>query len=600
LFLSSIAAGRQVQGVDPADQSREQAKSLIYSVATAAKELKSLPAEVRVLAEAADLIWEVDKEMARDLFRQSGERGLGIDDEANLKAKREALMDLAARLKRRDQVLFDWLVSKVEQQEKDSKDASAARQRRDISGASSVRGRVLLDLARQKIESKKPDEAAQLLGESFVDGVMPEHGFYLRVLASLDSGLALGAFQKGLERLRALPTHELSDILTMAAFLFDMQGTSVGGRRITHYAQSSLVKPTPDLVRRFLALAKEAINENAALVQGQRTATIRDDTASTRRPQIIYLAVEQLLPFFDAHWPEAVPELLQVRSMMLSELSAQNTAPKKVPDFDSPSWRGAAHDPGSDEIEKEIERAKRAPTERERDDLFFTATVHALWRRKIPQAQVAADGISDPSRGRRARSLVKLVQLREDWKTNDVPAANRLVESIETPAVKVQALVWLAEQFKAKGYSSNVIELLSYASSIADKVDDSLARAQSFLAVSKSSLKPDPVRAFESMQAAINALAKVENSSVKDVRSTGGEFGTPRVTGLGPSGIIKEAEAQGIDFDLFGTLTELAGKDFYRAQGLADSLKPLELRLYSQLAIAKGLIGAAIAHSKKQ
>jgi hypothetical protein len=600
LFASSTASAKQVQqGTEPADPVREQAKNLVYSAAMSAKDLNSPLAQVRVLAEAGDLMWEFDKDMARDLFRQSGERALAINDEVDEKAKREAVMDLATRLKRRDQKLFDWFISKLEQQAKDKKKADAANERRDITGASSVRGRVLLDLARQKLESKKFDEAAQLLGESFVDGVMQEHGFYLRILASLDSGLALKAFQSGLEALQSLPTHELADVLTMASFLFDMQGTSVGGRTITHYAKPSLVKPPPDLIHRFLILAREAINENAALVQGQQLASLREDTATTRRPQVIYLAVEQLLPFFEAYWPEAVPELLQVRGMMLTELRAQNIAPKEVPDFSSPSWRGATDDPSNDEIEKELERAKKAPTEYERDDLYFSATIHALWRQKLSQAQVAARAISDPFRGQRARSLVRLAQLREAWKNKDIASANRIIESIEDPSLKVQALVWLAERFKEKDYISNVVELLSYATSTAAKVEDSLARSQSFLAISKSALKTDPILAFESMQAAIKSLAKVKTISIKDVHSTGGEFGMPRVTKLGPSGIIKEAEAQAIDFDLFGTLTELAAKDFYRTLGLVDTIESLEIKLYGRLAIARGQIIRGNAPDKK-
>ncbi len=594
-FASPIASARQAQQVaESPDPTREQARDLIYSVATSAKDLNSPSAQVRVLAEAADLMWELDQEAARDMFRQSGERALAINDEAEGKAKREALMDLAARLKRRDQKLFDWLVSKIEQQTKDEE----AKKHRDISGASSVRGKVLLDLARQKLESKKLDEAGQLLGESFVDGVMREHGFYLRVLASLDSGLALAAFQRGLEYLQALPTHELADVLTMASFLFDMQGTSVGGRTITHYANSSLVKPPPDLIHRFLILAREAVNENAVLVQGQQLAALREDTSMTRRPQIIYLAVEQLLPIFEAHWPEAVPELLQVRSHVLTELRAQNIASKEVPDFSSPSWRGAIDDPSNDETEKELEKAKKAPTEKERDNWYFSATIHALWRQNLSQAKVAANGISDSFRGRRARSLVNLAQLREDWKNEDTASANRIIESIETPDLKVQALVWLAERFRAKDYIGNAVELLSYATSTAAKVEDALARSQSFLAISKSALKTDSVLAFESMQAAIKSLAKTENPAIKDVRSTGGEFGMPRVTKFGPSGIIKEAEVQGIDFDLFETLTELAAKDFYGILGLVGSIESLEFELYGRLAIARGQIIKGVAPDK--
>ncbi len=272
---------------------------------------------------------------------------------------------------------------------------------------------------------------------------------------------------------------------------------------------------------------------------------------------------------------------------MVVELQVQKVEPKKVPDFSSSSWKAAPDNPASGEVEKELEKARKAPPGEERDDWYFSAMVHALWRDDLPRAQVAAKGISDPSRARQARSFIKLAQIRESVMVGDVASAIRLVEAIETPLHRVQGPVWLADQHQTKGDSPGAVALLLSAASTATKVEDSLPRAQAFLAISKSASGIDFTLSFEAMQSAIKSLSSVRAPSIKDVRSKGGAFGFPQATRFGPFGMIKGAEIGGMAFNLFETLSKLAVKDFYGSLLLVDGIEPLELKLLGQLALAR-------------
>ncbi len=592
-FYGSGADAQDQKSTEAFDQVREQARSLISLTAADARDIDDPVARVRVLTEAADLMWTLDSYTGRDLFQQAGEYALALDDEIDRTAKNEAVTDLTAQLKRRDQKLFDWFVSKLEEQAKNSKQAKLRQENRDIGGAASARSRVLLNLVREKFQTGKFSEAAELLAESFVDGVNYTHGFYLRLLAEKDTALAMSAFEKGLERVRALPNHELIEVLTMASFLFDMRGVSAANRTKVYFARPSLAKPDPNLVRKFLSFAREVIFENAALVQGGPVVQTREDNAATRRPQIVYLAIEQFLPLFETHWPEMAPELHQERAGMLAELQAQNVAPAKLPDFDSPSWQAAPEISADDQVDKELERARKAPTRVERDDWYFSATIHALWKEDISRAESAAKAISDSDRARKAQAFVSLVQMRQSWKGGDISSAEQTIESIEYPDLKLQALVWLADQFKARGDFARVAELLSSALSIAAKTEAGLQRSQAFLMISQSAMKAYPILGTEALLSAISALKGAESPSVKDVRSKDGEFSMPRATRFGPSGMIKDAKVNGIKFDLFALLSEFATRDFYGALALIAEIKSLEIKLLGRLAVARSQINQA-------
>ena len=87
--------------------------------------------------------------------------------------------------------------------------------------------------------------------------------------------------------------------------------------------------------------------------------------------------------------------------------------------------------------------------------------------------------------------------------------------------------------------------------------------------------------------------------SVKDVRSKDGEFGMPRATRFGPSGMIKDAKVNGVKFDMFAILSEFAARDFYGTLALIAEIKPVEIRLFSRLAVAQSQINQAGNTGKK-
>lgn len=572
------------------EQIQEQAKVLISSVAADSEAISRPFARVRLLAEAADLMWPLDPVAARGYFRHSAEIALsetGMDADAERKA---STLYLTEKLRTRDQEMFEWFMEQLEQRAKDQPKASARSPRRDIEGSSGVRGRVLLDIARQKLEAGKLNEAAELLGESFVDGVMDVQQSYLRGLAAKAPQLAILAFSRGLDLIRALPTHELGDTLRMAEFLFNMPGISIGGRAMSLFDKPSISNPPPELVRKFLAFARDVILENSALVRADELAAQRGDTAIRRRPQIVYLAIEQLLPIFETHWPEPVAQLREAGASMLAMLRAQGIPPAKVPSFKAADGDNEQQPSDEDIIRQELDRAEKAPTQSERDDWYYSATIHLILDDRPSEARNAAKGVADSARKRQVLTLVDLAQIRKAWNSKDVTEAYRITEQMEDPNLKVQALIWLGQQAKRTGDIARARELLSSAAIQARKVELSLSRFRAYVMISQAMFMAGETQGFESMQSAITELNTTQSPKLSDLSGKGGAFGIPRVTRFGPSSMIQEAVSQSEAFDYFATLTDLAVRDSYGALSLADSMTNVLLKLHARLAVARGQI----------
>jgi hypothetical protein len=360
-----------------------------------------------------------------------------------------------------------------------------------------------------------PARAAMLGRLALGDQATPAFMRLLVVLRNADAARADALFATALGLLARNPSPRIADV--------QLLGFYVGAT-----GQSALDGVPQEAVRAYLDLAFRLI----ALVP-----------LDSKDASSAYFLGRQLAAAFARYAPERTADL-DTRLALLSHSAGFQQA--AVPAVDR-----SAEEAGS----ADTQRARAAAAAIERDDY---QTVHA------EAAAIEDDALQSRVYAQAALHLVKLRRFDE---------AAHEIGRVPDPARRATLYIQLAHAAHARGDLVYAVDALNSAGREAAREPEAGPRLQALFSVASAFVDVDALRAFESMQAAIDAVNKAS-------RAVGATAGGPRA--VAPSAL---------NFD--ATLARLAGVDFDRALLLAQQFDALGHRLQAELAVCRGGLAAA-------
>ncbi len=391
---------------------RAQARSLLVSLATDARNFTSPTLRARSLARIADALWEVDPEQGRALFRKGWEAAEVADAESDLKLQEEIrqqkaktgggfavnvppnlrreVLRLAAR---HDRALGEEFLEKLKAQKQEAANAATAKlNSSNLPEALSQR----LSLAQALLDAGETERAIQF--------AEPALGFIrtntLNFLSNLRDKNPTAADQRYAAMLANALVDLQSDANTvslLSSYLFTPHFfVTFTGSGTTTSQMSSVITPaqiSPELQTTFFRTAAQILSRPLPPPeQDQGTSGIDGK----------YLMIKRLLPLFEKY---ASPE---ITASIRAQLDALNTV---VSDSlrqrdDEMMRKGIRPEEKSENREKSLlEQIEHAKTSTERDELYLQLAFYAAGKNDL-RARDFVEKIVDSEVRQKARAYI--------------------------------------------------------------------------------------------------------------------------------------------------------------------------------------------------
>ena len=581
-----IAATRAA--ADPlAEQRRMTAISLLSALADEARGYHDQVLSARVLARAADALWESDTERARTLFRRAWDAAESADADSARRMEedirkqqqttgsaaitsppnlRNEVLRLAAH---HDRALGEEFLKKLEEaREREAANSSLKRDPWSASLSQSQR----LRLATQLLQDGDPERALQY-ADPALDSVNPDSINFLSALREKKAEAADQRFAAMLTRAAADPASDANTVSSLSSYAFTpfyiVAFLPNGG---ANQMQRRDPTPPPDLP----ADLRNAFFRTAAQVLLRPLPPPDQDTTSAGRTGK-YMVIKRLLPLFEQHAPDHVAEL---RSQMAA-LSPD------VPERDRTGENRAItrgivpEDNSRDPMQSMQERLDHAANAAERDGIYADMAA-SLSGSSDARSRDLVDKIEDTELRQQTRAYVDFEFLDNALQKKDAQEAIRIARSGELTHIQ---RVWgftQAARLLMKSDRSRAVELLEEATAEARRIDGSEPeRPRALVAIVTGFVEADRSRAWELISEAIKAGNSAEGFTGDDARMT---------TMLHfKNGIIMK-NSNVTDFDLRGVFRALAKDDLYRAIEIAKSFTGEATRANATLAIARAVL----------
>lgn len=599
---------------DPMEEVRRTtAVSLVNALADDARTFREPLLRSRVQARAADALWEIDTERARELFRRAWAEAEAADAEADRRVQEERrrqerergafsiqlppslraeVLRLAAR---RERALGEEFLARMDAARKEQADDDArepfdspggdvdrntsgpARRDNPTEAPPAVAKR--LRLAIQLLEDGDVERAVQF-ADPALGSVNAAALEFLARLRPRDANAADARYQMLLARAAADPNADANTASLLSSYLYTpalyVTFSAEGGSNANSWARD-FPAPTdldPKLVRLYFDAAAAILLRPVPPPEQDRTSSGRTGT---------YMVITRLLTLFDRHAPDK-SAALRARQSLLAQDAPENL--RRGPN--NAVTRGLVpEDPNRDRIGETLSRLERAQTAEQRDAVYLDA-VFVARQKKDPRLEEFLNKIEDPELRKRLRAYIDYESAQEAVRAKEPAEALRLARGgTLTPIQKTWVLTESA-RLLAKADRVRALELLEEAQAEArERIDPaSPERASALVAVATQLIELDRARAWEVMLDA----AKASNAA----RGYTGEDGRLAVR-LETKNMVMASNNSAQSFDLAGIFATLAREDLNRAVTLARDFEGESPRAVATLAIAR-----AVLEQKKQ
>lgn len=484
---------KQSEGADDEQQQAIQWKYLLASLANDARSLLPEKSRPYALAAVADAYWNLDREIARELFMAALDSAFSPKE--GEKVDSSAINQVLATVTKRDVGLTKTLIEIIAKKQKlDGLDESS------------------LSVARELLE-RDPARATKL-AEAFVPAGLSSGAAnsFIFQLAKQDIGLANEIYRVYLNRFAADPKLTLNQLISLAGYAFgyhefygltvDMptQLYGVSSRRIAD------LKLNPSLAGAFLDLAFRRTSETVERAS-QLTGAERDYLSTVSLFTIAYL-----LPEVVKYAPTTVPawERLQQRATTgttpaqheqvgryIRSVNESRARVRRVDDAPQLSAEQAA--------EEMLERAEKAPNSCQRDKELSKAALRLSSIKEFKRAVAIADRVSDlKQRDGVKQSLFydMAVAARDAGEWTEMRERAKFVSTPELIAV---LYIRAAEGAHGKDGLSGA-ELLREALKNTESISDPEVRAGLLLGAAAVQVKFDAFTGFEILRTAIKTV----------------------------------------------------------------------------------------------
>jgi hypothetical protein len=598
---------------DPlAAERRANAITLINTLADESRGFKDQTLRARVQVQAADAIWETDKERARALFRRawdsaeladaentrrgeeqnrasgrSGTRGL------NLPNLRGEVLRLAAK---RERALGEEFLLKMEEARKretsELNNASASVPAAGTGGTASGGTNAGSQPTRRDPNEVPPDVARRLrlamqfledsdleralaFADPVLNNVNPSSVEFLVLLREKSAQDADRRFTALLAGTAADPNSDAGDILLLSSYVLTphlYMTMGQGGQGVSTSQRRGEIT-TPELP----AGVRVAFARAASQVLLRPLPQADQDATATGRIGAFFV-ISRLMPFFEQAIPEGVPALRARLAALNPDIPEQ--ARKGLGED---LMRGLVPEDSRDHVQESLDAAARATDPRERDTAYLRAAQAAAFKGD-PRARDYADKIEDPELRRQVRGFIDFALLnRAVTDKKDGMEVLRLATTGELTPVQRTWAYTEAARLLAKDDRPRALEALESAATSAKSIDaEDPDRVRSTVAVATRFFEFDRNRAWEIMADAVKAA----NAAPEFTGSDAG-LAARIQTRTQRSTINFSAPV----FDLTGVFQTLAKDDMNRAIALAQTFTGESPRAIATLAIARAVLG---------
>ena len=610
---ASTTKTRATGAADPlAAERRANAITLINTLADESRGFRDQTLKARVQAQAADALWETDKERARALFRRAWDSAEAADTEntrrgeeqnrasgrggtrgLNLPNLRGEVLRLAAK---RERALGEEFLGRMEEARKretsELNNASANLPAGGSPATPAAGGGKQQPPARRDPEQIAPDVARRLrLAMQFLEdgdteralqfadpalsSVNPSSVEFLVLLRERSQQEADRRYIALLSSVVANPNSDASDILLLSSYVLTpglYMTVGEGGGGISS-SQRRREITTPDLP----AALRSAFARAASQVLLRPLPQEDQDATATGRVGT-YFVISRLMPFFEQVIPEGVPALRGRLAALTPDIPEHARQ-----DLNDDLTRGLVPEGSQgDPVQESLDAAGRAPDPRDRDTAYFRAA-QAAASKGDARARDFADKIEDADLRRQVRGFVDFALLnRAVTDKKDGMEVLRLAATGELTPVQRTWAYTEAARLLAKDDRPRALEALDSAANAAKGIDAAEPdRVRATVGVATRFFEFDRNRAWEIMADAVKAA-----NAAPDY--TGSDSGlSARIQTKGQRSTINFPAPV---FDLTGVFQTLARDDMNRAVALAQTFTGESPRAVATLAIARAVL----------
>lgn len=588
-LAQSLTYSRDVADRNTDAQRRIFATSMVISLATEARGYKDLELRSRVLARAADALWEADNTTARTLFVRAWDAAEAADVEGpKLNTKdvpkdvpaaflaglrkmsgNDLRVDVLSLVSRRDRMLGEQFLSKLKiETAREAGDAKYAARTGDVfSGPEASLKRLLVAnklLAAGEVVAAK-EFAAPALAEVNARSI----GF-LSELRARDAATADKIFAELLARAEADPMADANTISGLSSYAFT-PGFYIVFRADGHNPWMQPEGPTvapnldPALRARFFQVA-------ANVLLRPLPPPDQDESSCGRRGRL--KVITRLLPLFEQYMPETVPALR-------AQLTAKEG--RNIDATDSLLTEGIKPENYRAEIGDIEEQLGRAGSSKERDEIY-AATATRLAPAGNKRAREFADSIDESQLRADIRNYVDVELIKFAIRKKNAREVVQLTGAGELTHIQRSWSYTQAARLVLASDRDRALELLQKANDEAERIDaDDPDASFALINVANQFLAIDQSRAWELLHKTVKFANTTEDFTGDDIRMPSGSM----IVTKNGTRFVRLPEA---DFNFSRVLRAVAQDDLFRSLDLAKGFKYDAARAYATLAIASAVL----------
>lgn len=570
-------------------QRRLFATSTVISLATDARSYKDLELRTRVLARAADVLWEADNATARTLFMRAWDAAEAADaEDPKIDTKRlpkdvpaafiiglikmsgnDLRLDVLSLASRRDRKLGEQFLAKLKSENtREAGDAkNTARSKSDVFSGSEASQKRLM--AASKLLAAGEVTAAKEFAAPALTEVNARSIGFLSELRAKDAATADRIFAELLTRTDADPMADANTISGLSSYAF-----TPGFYIVWAYGSNPHMRPEEPIVAPDLnpALRSRFFQVAANVLLRPVPPPDQDTTSSGRRGRL--MVITRLLPLFEQYMPETVPAL----RTQLAAKEGRNIDPNL--DYLTEGIRPENYSAEVGDIEEQL---GRAGSSKERDEIY-AATAERLAPKGNKRAREFADSIEDSQRRKDIRNYVDLELIKfAIGKKNDA-AVVQLAGTGELTHIQRSWSYTQAARLLLESDRDRALDFLQKATDEAERIDaDNPDATFALINVANQFLGVDHSRAWEVMSKTV----KFANSAEE---FTGNDILTPSSSMIVTKNGTRFIRLPNADFNFSRVMRALAQDDLFRSLELAKSFKYESVRAYATLAIARSIL----------
>ncbi|HEX7771631.1 MAG TPA: hypothetical protein VF435_04370 [Pyrinomonadaceae bacterium] len=534
---------------EEAEVLRQQAIGLLDKELDRAKLYNQEKDRIIVSSRIADVTWTINPQRARQLLRdayallrdvkaEAREQEDSASRDLRTGALRESLRnEIFSVAQKHDAALFQELLGNIKE---DTKKIAELHNRPEVFGSSSLQKGALVSMALKEVNSD-PGKAIDYAIRSLGYGVPLEFGELFKTLIVNNRPSATKLFAKAADVFVAEDSTNLYDAVILSGYL------------------RLIPQPEPDtqLVRRFLNGAFERLNRVWLANQNAQTKDEMTGRALMTTSRLLY-------PFYKLYWPEKSNEL----EGLIRELAGASS--------DVPREELLPREPTADTIEEKINRALETKNEEERDGLYLEAALMLAKEGKYVRAREIAGRADNLDKRAVVVTFINRQEAEALIKEGELLRASRVIERIEDPEIRVEAVVSFAKTGRKKD-PDLTRTVLDDTRKTLEKEVGSAAHSRAYLWLASSYAVFDPVLSFELMNSAVKFANKA-----KDFTALSSEMKLIHLSSKSEIAIAI-GTSKG---DFLPGFKLLGRKDFWQAVSIAEQFESQLLRGLSIVAIA--------------